>query len=82
MCQCVCAGVLFFLLLGADGSERRLPLGMRVCLPDVLSRLKAIRTSDLSGDTLRVEVIIYAFTRPQAQNRAVSMMKKFLMKGD
>ena len=29
--------------------------------PCVLSRLKAIRTSDLSGDTLLVEVIIYPF---------------------
>lgn len=47
-----------------------------VCLPDVLSRLKAILTSDLSGDTLLVEVIIYPFMRPQAQNRAVSTIKR------
>lgn len=41
---------------------------MRVCLPDVSSRLKAILTSDLSGDTRLVEVIIYPFLRPRAQN--------------
>lgn len=49
---------------------------MRVCLPDVSSRLKAILTSDLSGDTLLVEVIIYPFMRPQAQNRAVSTIER------
>lgn len=40
-------------------------LSMRLCLPDVLSRLKAILTSDLSGDTLLVEVIIYPFIKPK-----------------
>lgn len=51
-----------------------------VCLPDVLSRLKAILTSDLSGDTRLVEVIIYPFTRPQAQNRAVNIIKGVIIK--
>lgn len=53
---------------------------MCVCLPDVSSRLKAILTSDLSGDTLLVEVIIYPFMRPQAQNRAVSTIKRISWK--
>lgn len=45
------------------------------------SRLKAILTSDLSGDTLLVEVIIYPFAgATQKQNRAVSTVKRDLMK--
>lgn len=51
-----------------------------VCLPDVSSRLKEILTSDLSGDTRLVEVIIYPFTRPKGQNRAVSTIMRISSK--
>lgn len=44
---------------------RQYVLYVHVCLPDVSSRLKAILTSDLSGDTLLVEVIIYPLMGPK-----------------